>query len=121
MAGGQSGPGDVAIALREVVAEHGPQALSRPAVISNLLKDLLPDDPRMARVVIAAAEERIGDQLSDLLAQGLDAATATRLAATRLAEATMFPPEACAWATSEIAVALGMLTEASKRCCACSC
>lgn len=114
MAGSQSGPGDVAAALREVVAEHGPQALSRPAVISNLMKDVLPDDPRMARVVIAAAEEGIGDQLRDLLAQGLDAATAARLATARLTEATMFPPEACAWATGQIAVALGALTDADR-------
>lgn len=50
-------------ALREVVAEYGPTALSRPATMSNLLKKLLPDARRVARMLVAAAEDSVADAL----------------------------------------------------------
>lgn len=99
---------DARAALREIVAHYGPDTLSDPAAMSNLLKDLLPDNPRVARVLVAAAEDRIADVLRDHLAQGLDGPTAARLAASTLASATMFTPDVCHWVVAEIAAAMGL-------------
>src|SRR5258708_34972664 len=78
---------DVRAALREIVTEHGPDALSSPAMMSNLLKDLLPDAPRVARMLVAAAEDRIAQVLHDHVDHGLDADTAARLAVSSFASA----------------------------------
>src|SRR5258708_14758287 len=75
-------------AVREIVAHYGLDTLSDPAAMSNLLKDLLPDDPRVARLLVAAAEDHIAHVLRDHMTQGLDGATAARLAASTLASAT---------------------------------
>jgi len=40
--------------LREIIAEYGPDALSESGTISNLVKDLLPDDQQIARILIVA-------------------------------------------------------------------
>ncbi len=106
---GQSGK--IAAAVREVVAEHGPDALSRPEMMSNLLADLLPESPWMARLLRAAAEQRIAEALRSYVGQGMDAATAAALAASSFAAATMFTPEACAWVVAELAVALGLMAD----------
>src|ERR1022692_3634633 len=95
------GSGDVRAALREIVTAHGPGALSSAAMLSNLLKDLLPDAPRVAKILVAAAEEHVGDVLLDHVSQGMDTATASRLAASSFASATMFIPDACSWVVSE--------------------
>ena len=102
---------DVRTALREIVVEYGPAALSDPATLSNLLKDLLPDAPGVARLLVAAAEDRLADTLRDHLAQGMDATTATRLAASAFASVTVFTPEVCTWVTGEIAAALGVTSD----------
>ena len=99
----------VSAALREIVFEHGPEALSNPAVMSNLLKDFLPDSPAPARMLVAAAEDHIADVLRQHVAEGLDPVTAARLAAAAFANATMFSPEACAWVVGELGMALGLL------------
>lgn len=62
----------VGAVLREVVADHGPEVLSRPELLSNLLADLLPDAPRVARLLVAAAEDQIGDLLLGHVAHGMD-------------------------------------------------
>ena len=100
-------------ALRTIVAEYGPEALSRPTTMSNLLKDLLPDAPRVARMLVAAAEDHIADALRDYVSQGMDAATAARLTASLFAGATMFSPQACAWVVGEMAIAIGLLPTAA--------
>ncbi len=40
--------------MREIIAEYGPDALSESGTISNLVKDLLPDDQQIARILIVA-------------------------------------------------------------------
>ncbi|HET7013271.1 MAG TPA: hypothetical protein VFI65_05145 [Streptosporangiaceae bacterium] len=45
-------------ALREIVSYSGSDTLSDPRAMSNLLKDLLPDDPRTARLFVAADRQR---------------------------------------------------------------
>ena len=95
-------------ALREIVAEHGPEALSQPPLMSSLLADFLPDDQPVARLLIAAAGERIAESLLDHVAHGMDTATAVQLATSALTARTLFTPEACEWAATEIATALGL-------------
>jgi len=100
----------VRAALGEIVTEHGPEALSNPSAMSNLLTDFLPDSPGPARMLVAAAEDHIADALREHVAQGLDPVTAARLAAASFASATMFSPEACAWVVGELGIALGLLS-----------
>lgn len=99
-------------ALRAVVAEHGPEVLSSPGALSNLLSDLLPDAPRVARILVAAAQDQIAEELREHTSVGMDALTASRLAASSFAGTTMFAPEACTWVVEEFALALGLTTEA---------
>jgi hypothetical protein len=47
-------------ALWEIVAKHGPEALSRPRQRTSVLAYLLPDAPRVARILVAAAEDPRG-------------------------------------------------------------
>jgi hypothetical protein len=101
------------LALRTIVAEHGPQMLSRPGMLSNLLADLMPDAPRIARILVAAAHDHIADELREYISAGMDPATASRLAATMFADATMLPPQACAWVVGEFALALGLVSDNS--------
>jgi hypothetical protein len=101
------------LALRTVVAEHGPETLSSPRALSNLLADLLPDSPRIVRILVAAAQEHISEDLRDHTSAGMDPATASRLAASTFADETMFPLDVCTWVVGEIALALGLTSENS--------
>lgn len=94
-------------ALRVIAAEN-PEALSEPSLMASLLADLLPDGPRTARLIVAATENRIADQLREHAAQGMDATTASRLVAAAFGNATLLRPEACAWVVGEIAVVVGV-------------
>jgi DNA-binding beta-propeller fold protein YncE len=104
--------GEARAALREIVARHGPEALSRPEQLSNLLQDLLPNAPGVARLLVAAAEDHIADALLGHVSLGLDAATAARRSASSFAASTMYAPEVCAWAAGEFAIALGLMSDA---------
>ena len=75
-------------------------------MMTNLLKDMLPDAPREANVLITAAGAGVPTALQGYLAQGMDVGTATQLAAGTLAERTALTADACAWATSSLATAL---------------
>jgi len=102
-------PNPARTALGEIVAEHGPGVLSEPARLGNLLSDLLPDDQPVVRMLVAAAEDRVAESLREHVAQGMDAATAARLAGASFADRTMFSREACLWIAGEMALALGLL------------
>src|SRR5215469_13133284 len=93
-------------ALR-VIATEQPEALSNPGLMARLLADLLPESPKTARLIVAAAEDAVVDVLREHVAEGMDAATASRLAAASFARGTHFRPEACAWVVGEFAIALG--------------
>jgi YVTN family beta-propeller protein len=101
-------------ALREIVSAHGPEALSSPARMSNLLNDLLPDAPGIARTLVAAAEDHVADALREHVSHGMDAATAARLCASSFSVSTMFTPDVCAWVVGEFAIALGLITSADE-------
>jgi YVTN family beta-propeller protein len=101
-------------ALREIVQEYGPDALSEPSTMSSLVADLLPGSPRIARILVAAAEDHIADRLRELGRQGVDTATASRLTASAFADTTMFAAEACAWVVSAFAEALGLAADGDR-------
>ncbi|HET7019039.1 MAG TPA: FHA domain-containing protein [Streptosporangiaceae bacterium] len=99
------------LALRTIVAEHGPDMLSRPRALANLLADLLPDAPRIARILVAAAEDHVADDLREHTADGMDIATASRLVASAFTSATLIASDACTWAVAEFALAIGLISE----------
>src|SRR5215472_337054 len=84
----------VRAALRVIVSEYGPEALSQPAMMSSLLADLLPDTPRIARLLAAAAQDHVPEVMHGHVSHGMDFVTAARLAASSFASATLFAPEA---------------------------
>jgi hypothetical protein len=100
--------GEALNALRTIAADpqYGPEALASAQMMTNLLKDMLPDAPREANVLIAAAGAGVPTAVQGYLAQGMDTGTATQLAARALAERTALTADACAWATSALATAL---------------
>ena len=102
--------GEARAALRAIVADPhlGVAALSNARTMSNLLKDFLPDSPREAGVLIAAAEADLPGSLRNYVAQGVDAYTAQRIVATTFAERTALTQDACQWVVSELAIAMGM-------------
>lgn len=95
-------------ALHELVAEYGFDPLSDPGRMSNLIKDLLPDDQQLARILVVAAEQDVASTLREHVAQGMPAPTAIRLVATSFAASTMFAPQACSGVVSELAIAMGL-------------
>jgi hypothetical protein len=99
------------LALRTIVAEHGLDVLSRPRALANLLADLLPDAPRIARILVAAAEDHVADDLREHTADGMDIATASRLVASAFTSATLIASDACTWAVAEFALAIGLISE----------
>jgi hypothetical protein len=97
-------------ALRAIVSHpvYGVAALSSSQMMANLLKDLLPDAPREVSILVAAAEAGVAGNLRDRVSQGMDIGTASAVVAGSFAASTPFKPEACSWAVSEIAGALGL-------------
>jgi hypothetical protein len=100
--------GEALNALRTIAADpqYGAAALSSAQMMTNLLKDMLPDAPREANVLITAAGAGVPTALQGYLAQGMDVGTATQMAAGVLADRTALTADACAWATSSLAAAL---------------
>ncbi len=100
--------GEALNALRTIAADpqYGAEALASAQMLTNLLKDMLPDAPREANVLITAAGAGVPTALQGYLAQGMDVGTATHLAAGALAERTALTADACAWASSSLATAL---------------
>ena len=100
--------GEAQAALRAIVADprYGPAALSNAQTMTNLLKDMLPDAPRESSVLVAASELGVAGMLQSNISQGMDLATASRLAAGSFENRTALTPDACAWAVGILASAL---------------
>jgi hypothetical protein len=100
--------GEALNALRAIAADpkYGADALSSAPMMTNLLKDMLPDAPREANVLITAAGAGTATALQGYAAQGMDRQMASRLAAGTLAERTALNEDACAWATGSLAEVL---------------
>ncbi len=84
------------LALHAIVCDHGPELLSRPWELANLLADLLPDTPRIARLLVTAAQDQVAGELCEHTSAGMDVATAATMVASSFAGATMLAPDACA-------------------------
>lgn len=104
------GDGTVRRALRTIVRDPqlGTTTLSQAQIMTNLLKDLLPDSPRESALLIAAAQVGLPEVLQDHLNDGLDLGTAARLTAGWFARQMPFTRDGCTWVVSEIAIALGV-------------
>jgi hypothetical protein len=102
---------EVRAALQQIVAapDRGQAALSNPGLMSNLLKDLLPDAPLEKTVLVAASENRLAETIGNLIAQHMPADAAIRMSADSLAANTGMTIESCVWASAEIAAALGLM------------
>jgi hypothetical protein len=102
--------GRVRAALDAIVGDplYGPDVLCRPQVLANLLSDYAPDTPRETGLLETAARAGVPEILDGYARQGLDPATAVRLAASSLSDTAAFADEACSWVVAEIARALGM-------------
>ena len=100
--------GEAQNALRAIAADprYGAEALSSAQMMTNLLKDMLPDAPRETSVLIAAAEVDVPAILQRHVAQGMGVGTASQLAAGTLADRTALTADACAWATGSLAAVL---------------
>jgi hypothetical protein len=99
---------DARAALRAIASDpaYGPDALTNVTTLSNLLQDFLPDAPRETNLLIAAASAGVPSLLREHISQGLDAATAVKLAAGFLATRTAFADSACTWVTTQLLAAL---------------
>ena len=95
--------GEAHAALRAIVADprYGLPALSNAQTMTNLLKDMLPDAPRESSVLVAASEVGVADMLQSNVSQGMDVATASRLAAGTFENRTALTPDACNWAVGD--------------------
>ena len=62
----------VRAALGTIVAERKNDVLSAPAAMANLLKDLLPDGPKVIRMLVAAAEDRVADVLAEHMSRAVN-------------------------------------------------
>lgn len=100
--------GEAHAALRAIVADprYGLPALSNAQTMTNLLKDMLPDAPRESSVLVAASEAGVAGLLQGHVSQGMDVATASRLAAGTFENQTALTPDACNWAVGILASAL---------------
>jgi hypothetical protein len=100
--------GEALNALRAIAADpqYGAEALSNAQMMTNLLKDMLPDAQREANVLITAAGAGVPGALRGYLAQGMDVGMATQLTAGALAERTALTGDAATWATSSLAAVL---------------
>jgi hypothetical protein len=98
-------------ALSEVAAQ-APEALVNASMLANLLKDLLPDAPREAGVLVNAVQAGASDLLRDRAHQVGGQLAAVQVAGM-LEERTGLSTPACQWAVTELAVALGMLPGAA--------
>jgi hypothetical protein len=105
---------DARQALAAIVAapDLGPEVLSDPAALANLLSDYLPGSPRESGSLLAAARAGVPGTLTAHASQGMDPASAIRITAANLANSTGYSADVALWAVSEIAVALGLADDA---------
>ena len=101
---------EAAEALRDAVAGSGPEILCDPLMLSSVLADLMPGATGAARMLVAAAEDRVIELMRDQVAQGISAETATRMVAASFARTSLYSPEACAWVVQAFAEADGLVS-----------
>jgi hypothetical protein len=103
--------GEARRALQSVAADYGTPSLSDAQFLNNVLQDLLPDQPREASVLVAAASADVAQILRERTDQHISASAAIAQAATALEERTALTKDACQWAARQMASALGLLQD----------
>jgi hypothetical protein len=78
-------------------------------MLSSVLADLMPGAPGAARMLVAAAEDRVIELVRDHVAQGLSVEAANRIVAASFARASLYSPDACAWVVEAFAEAAGLV------------
>jgi len=97
-------------ALEAAVTAHGPTVLQHTAQLRSALGDLGTQAPRESGILLMAADAGIAQMLTQQVnQQGVDPAGAIRLSSGLLGERTSLDPQACSWATSVFAQALGLV------------
>ena len=104
--------GQARTALRSIAQDYGPPALSNPEFLNSLLRDMIPDSPREASVLVAAAEANVAGILQERTAQRISTDAAVAQAVAALEERTALAQDACQWAVRQLAEALGLLNQA---------
>jgi hypothetical protein len=100
--------GDARRALQEVVAEHGPEALSNAVIMDDICQARLSNLPGEAILIGSAARTDVPAMLRDLIPR-LGNYGAIQSAAATLAEAHGLDTAACVWVVREFARALGLI------------
>ncbi len=96
--------------LRAAVDQQGSTVLTHVAVLRNALSDVRASSPREAAVLVSAADGGVADLLAQQVEQHqMDATSAIRLTAGLLGRRTALDPQACTWATTAFAHALGFV------------
>jgi hypothetical protein len=104
--------GQARTALRSIAQDYGPPALSNPEFLNSLLRDMIPDSPREASVLVAAAEANVAGILQERTAQRISTDAAVAQAVAALEDRTALAQDACQWAVRQLAEALGLLNQA---------
>jgi hypothetical protein len=99
--------GEAAAALRTVLEDYGAACLSNAQQMSSVLRDLLPNRPREASVLVAAVEADVASVLRDRVQVGVSPPAAAQQAAAVLEDRTGLAAAACQWAVAAFADALG--------------
>jgi hypothetical protein len=98
--------GEARQALATAMRDYGPGILANPSLLGNLFKDLLPDSPREASLLVAASEAGANSMLEQQVAV-VGPEAAVRIVAGDLSQSRALDPQASLWAVSEIARAMG--------------
>src|ERR1700735_5558688 len=90
--------GEAHEALDTAVNSYGARVLSDPRILSNLVADLLPDNPRERSLLVTAAEAGVAGELTQNVdGQHMDADTAVALAAQSLTDNRSLDRAASMW------------------------
>jgi hypothetical protein len=104
--------GEARMALHAIARDYGAAALANPEFMNGILRDLIPDLPREASVLVAAAEANVAGILRERADQHLSTAAAVAQAVATLEGRTALAPDACHWAACQVAEVLGLPQQA---------
>src|SRR5438445_12863656 len=93
--------GEASAALKWAVETYGPAVLSNPQMLSNFLQDVLPDSPREASLLVAAADSDTASLLRQHVGERMDVDSAVRLTAAGLGERRAIEGTAGLWVATE--------------------
>jgi hypothetical protein len=102
----QDAQSEVRSTLAGAVAQFGAKVLSNATILEGICEDRLPDFPREANLVVAAARADVSSMLTQQV-PSVGAESAIRLTANWLANSLSITSEASAWVVGEFALALG--------------